>query len=496
MILTTYSLKKKTMTTSDMHDDALHCISPLDGRYRDKLERIRDCFSEAALIENRMEVEMRYWKKFVQTVFTKEAMQIDFDELYNGVMDSLDTGGYVEIKSLERKLHHDVKSVEQFIRTKLDEKSQLFTDYVHFGLTSHDVNSIAMAMQLSDAANELYSTIQDIHARLCALSYDDVSTNIPMLSRTHGQPATPTILSKELDVYAFRLYNTYKSIENINIRVKFGGATGNFNTLYTCFPDIDWRTFVTDFVAEFHFKRNYPTTQVGDFISFSEIFHAFIRVNTVLIDACRDLWHYISLGYFTQRNDPNEIGSSTMPHKINPINFENAEGNLLLSNTMLRFFAEQFQLSRLQRDLVNSTLYRNIGVALGHAYLGYKSFIEGLRRLEVNHIVIERDLESHYEVLSEPLQVLLKRDGNSKGYELAKKFLRGKQSCTQDDWVTLVNAIDNHEKLDASTKSALLNLSPSKYAMQGEFTSNNQVSDFPFRAPTDQEKKNNDASCN
>jgi len=446
---------------------ALHALSPLDGRYQTNVEELSQHFSEFSLIKYRQEVELEYWNVLLRTIVPTKmpdegtAVQHNATEIFNFTLSDA-----LNVKTVEKTLRHDVKAVEQYVKTQLLDYGfvESEVEFVHFGLTSHDINSLALNMQMRGGIRcitEHYTTF--LH-KLIKLGED--YANIPMLARTHGQPATPVTLGTQFSVYANRLriqLDTFKSITQI-LPVKFGGATGGMNAHYVAYPNIDWQQFVETFLTKLQFARSYPTTQVEYFDKWSEIFDCMRRINGILLDYAKDIWLYISYGYLSQANVTNEIGSSTMPHKINPIHFENAEGNLLFANVILQFFSQQFQQSRMQRDLVNSTLWRNVGVAFGHTLLGIKNLQEGTTRITPNFTGLTKDLDSHYEVLSEPMQILLKSVGEMNAYDTVKEQFRGVGALSKEQWLKIVDAL---KCTHTGVTKILRELTPSSYALLG-----------------------------
>ena len=440
-----------------MNTEALHALSPLDGRYEAKTEGLRKYFSEFALIRYRLIVEIEYFIALCElrlpelASFPKEK----FDELRTLYLDFDDTQALL-IKGIEKQTNHDVKSVEYYIRDKFAELGlQAFAEFVHFGLTSQDINNTAFPSMLKDAIHAVYyPELLEVLQRLDALV--NAWSTIPMLARTHGQPASPTILGKEIGVYTSRLRVQLEQLRSIPAPAKFGGATGNFNAHHAAYPSIDWENFANKFVNEkLGLTRSEVTTQIDNYDNLAAIFDALRRINTILIDFCRDMWSYISMDYFRQTIVANEVGSSAMPHKVNPIDFENAEGNLAL----FEHLAMKLPVSRLQRDLTDSTVIRNIGVPLGHTLIALLSIKKGLSRVSLHQEVLEHDLETHWEVVAEGIQVILRREGVASAYELLKDLSRRDIRPNRE---AVENFIANLN-VKASVKEELRKLTPFTY---------------------------------
>lgn len=444
-----------------MSNEALHALSPLDGRYVVKTEGLRKYFSEYALIRYRLIVEIEYFIALCEiplpelVSFPKEK----FDELRTLYLDFDDLQALL-IKGIEKQTNHDVKSVEYYVRDKFAELGiGDFAEFVHFGLTSQDINNTAFPCMLKDAIHAVYyPELLTVLQRLDAL----VSTwiAIPMLARTHGQPASPTILGKEIGVYTSRLRVQLEQLRSIPAPAKFGGATGNFNAHHAAYPAIDWETFANQFVNnKLGLTRSEVTTQIDNYDNLAAIFDALRRINTILIDFCRDIWSYISMDYFRQTIVANEVGSSAMPHKVNPIDFENAEGNLGIANAIFEHLAMKLPLSRLQRDLTDSTVIRNIGVPMGHTLIALLSIQKGLSRISLHQEVLERDLESHWEVVAEGIQVILRREGVASAYELLKDLSRREVRPNKEAFENFIANLN----VKASVKEELRRLTPYTY---------------------------------
>ena len=419
--------------------EALTAISPVDGRYRNKLEALAAYFSEAGFIKYKIRVEIEYFIalsdigiiniKDAQSGSSRKLSSEDLTKARN-LYNDFRLVDAVRIKEIEKITNHDVKAVEYFIKEQFDVLSEDLAkakEYIHFGLTSQDINNTSVPMMLRDGLQEVY--IPGLEAVLKLLE-DHASNweNIPMLARTHGQPASPTLLSKEIRVFISRLRRQLNTLEAAEFPGKFGGATGNFNAHYVTFPDTDWHSFGRDFLKDIlGLRRSAPTTQIEHYDGLSEVFDNIKRINTILIDLCVDIWLYISQDYFKQKVIAGEVGSSAMPHKVNPIDFENAEGNLGIANAMLEFLSRKLPVSRLQRDLTDSTVLRNVGVAVAHSFLAILSLQKGLGKLQVNTGKIAADLDNTWAVVAEALQNILRREGYPNPYEKLKELTRGRK---------------------------------------------------------------------
>ena len=427
-----------------MDYDALYALTPLDGRYRAKTEDLRNYFSEFALIRYRLSVEIEYFIALCEIPLPELVTfpKAKFDDL-RALYQDFDATQALLVKGIEKQTNHDVKSVEYYIRDKFAELGlDAFAEFVHFGLTSQDINNTAFPCMLKDAIHKVYypelsELLQKMHSLVAAW------LNVPMLARTHGQPASPTSLGKEMGVFTSRLRVQLQQLRNIPASAKFGGATGNFNAHHVAYPTIDWEHFANHFVNErLGLARSEVTTQIDNYDNLAAIFDALRRINTILIDFARDMWSYISMDYFRQTIVANEVGSSAMPHKVNPIDFENAEGNLGMANALLQHLATKLPISRLQRDLTDSTVIRNIGVPLGHTLIAFRSLQKGLSRISLHSDIIERDLEAHWEVVAEGLQVILRREGVPGAYELLKELSRREVRPTKESIEAFIAQLD------------------------------------------------------
>ena len=435
-------------------------ISPLDGRYAAKIDPLREIFSEYGLIERRLYVEVRWLQKLSSTPGIVEVESFDqaaTDHL-QAIIDAFDLDAAQAIKAIERTTNHDVKAIEYFLKDSLQTNAALAqaSEFVHFACTSEDINNLSHALMLRDGipviAHEMRAIITTIDA--LATQYSDLS----MLSRTHGQTASPTTLGKEMANVSARLRRQLAGVESITPLGKFNGAVGNFNAHLSAYPDINWPQLSQEFVESLGLEWNPMTTQVEPHDYMAELFQAISRFNTILIDFDRDIWSYISLGYFKQRTIEGEIGSSTMPHKVNPIDFENSEGNLGLANAILAHLSEKLPMIRWQRDLTDSTVLRNMGVGFGYSLLAYTATLKGISKLEVNPSRLAEDLDNSWEVLAEPIQTVMRRYGIPEPYEKLKALTRG-QAITRDTLHTFITTLE----LPKGTKTQLLALTPANY---------------------------------
>ena len=415
--------------------DALTAISPIDGRYRGKTEPLSGYFSEYALIKYRIRVEIEYFIALCQMPLP-QLQGIDpavFNQL-RAIYTDLTEAGAQRVKDIEAITNHDVKAVEYYIKEQIDAIGGLdaYKEFVHFGLTSQDINNTAVPLSIKEALDQvLYPRIEELVDQLD--TYARQWADISMLAKTHGQPASPTRLGKEVMVYVYRLNEQLSQLKGTQLKAKFGGATGNFNAHHVAYPDIDWRAFADRFVEErLGMKREAYTTQISNYDSLGAVFDALRRINTILIDLDRDFWMYISMDYFKQKIKKGEVGSSAMPHKVNPIDFENSEGNLGISNALLQFLAAKLPVSRLQRDLTDSTVLRNVGVPFAHTIIAVESTLKGLRKLILNEQRLEDDLEANWAVVAEAIQTILRREAYPNPYEALKQLTRTKERMTEE----------------------------------------------------------------
>ncbi|MGP4123538.1 MAG: adenylosuccinate lyase [Sodalis sp. (in: enterobacteria)] len=413
-----------------MELSSLTAVSPIDGRYGDKVSPLRAIFSEFGLLKFRIQVEVRWLQKLAACEAVKEVPP--FDEHAKGYLDAIVANFSVKdaerIKIIERTTNHDVKAVEYFLKEKVARQPALraVSDFIHFACTSEDINNLSYALMLSTARETIllpaWRQIIDSVSELAGRYRD-----IPLLSRTHGQPATPSTLGKEMANFAYRMMRQYRQLEQVDILGKINGAVGNYNAHMVSYPEVDWHRFSEEFVTGFGIVWNPYTTQIEPHDYIAEVFNCFARFNTIVIDFDRDVWSYIALNHFKQRIVAGEIGSSTMPHKVNPIDFENSEGNLGLANALMNHLAEKLPVSRWQRDLTDSTVLRNLGVGIGYALIAYQSTLKGISKLEVNQTNILAELDKNWEILGEPIQAVMRRYGIEKPYEKLKEFTRGKR---------------------------------------------------------------------
>eukprot|EP01111_Echinosteliopsis_oligospora_P005113 TRINITY_DN1830_c0_g1_i3.p1 TRINITY_DN1830_c0_g1~~TRINITY_DN1830_c0_g1_i3.p1 ORF type:complete len:460 (-),score=108.10 TRINITY_DN1830_c0_g1_i3:32-1411(-) len=441
----------------------LHAISPLDGRYWGQVSSLADYFSEYALIKYRVHVEVEYFislceidREHMPQLAGFDRTDESFSKLRN-IYQTFSDAEAMKIKELEKITNHDVKAVEYFIKEKFDQNGwQAYKEFIHFGLTSQDVNNTAIPLSLKDFSekffwgNVLGDLIQNLKKR--AKEWE----GIPLLARTHGQPASPTTVGKEIYVFIERLQYQIDMLKNIPFAAKFGGATGNFNAHYISFPSIDWIDFSNKFTTKLGLKRMQYTTQIEHYDHLAAMLDCCKRINTILIDLVRDMWTYISMEYFTQSIQKGEVGSSAMPHKVNPIDFENAEGNFGISNALFEHLSAKLPVSRLQRDLTDSTVLRNLGVPFSHSVISIKSLLRGLAKLSLNEDKLRKDLEDNWPVVSEAIQTILRREGYDKPYEALKDLTRvGKEhgKITQQTFEEFINGLKTTEKVKAELRA-------------------------------------------
>lgn len=437
-----------------MEFDALRAISPIDGRYRTSTEELAAFFSEAALIKYRIGVEIAYLIA-LKNLPLKELENLSAKDIANisSIAENLSRENLNSIKNTESKINHDVKAVEYYIRGKLEELGlSHINEFVHFGLTSQDINNTAIPLAIKDAIQK--SWLPKLKSILDKLQELNVEWNdVPMLARTHGQPASPTRMGKEIYVFHERTEQQLKLLNAIPYPAKFGGATGNFNAHVVAYPQVNWPEFGNEFIASLGLKRSRFTTQIDHYDLLSAIFDNIKRINTIFIDLCRDCWSYISLDYFTQIVNEDEVGSSTMPHKVNPLDFENAEGNFGFANAIFTHLSEKLPVSRMQRDLSDSTVMRNIGVPFAHSMVGMNSLLKGLNKIRLNRPALDRDLENNWSVVAEGIQTVLRREGISNPYESLKALTRGKRKLDKEDFEKYINALDISESLKAELRA-------------------------------------------
>ena len=446
----------------------LTAISPIDGRYRSKTEPLAEYFSEYALIRYRIRVEIEYFITLCELPLPQLA---DFDHsLFEPLRDiyrQFTPAEAQRVKDIESITNHDVKAVEYYIKERIDALSSQsgqtsatsFKEFIHFGLTSQDINNTSVPLSIKEALVDVYiplleELIEQLH------DYAEAWKNVPMLAKTHGQPASPTRLGKEIMVYVYRLEEQLRSLKDTPVTAKFGGATGNFNAHHVAYPQYDWRDFGNRFVSEkLGLEREQYTTQISNYDWLGALFDAMRRINTIIIDLDRDFWMYISMDYFKQKIKKGEVGSSAMPHKVNPIDYENSEGNLGIANAILQFLAAKLPVSRLQRDLTDSTVLRNVGVPMGHALIAFQSTLKGLRKLILNEQKLQRDLDNTWAVVAEGIQTILRREAYPNPYETLKALTRTNEGITAE---TIARFIDTLDVSDA-VKDELRAITPSTY---------------------------------
>ncbi|MCM5704776.1 adenylosuccinate lyase [Larsenimonas salina] len=444
-----------------MHLSSLTALSPIDGRYGDKTEALRQHFSEFGLIRARVIVEVRWLERLADHPDIPEVTPLSDDAraFLNRLIEEFDEESAARIKGIERTTNHDVKAVEYFLKDRLAEHDELarISEFVHFACTSEDINNLSHALMLRGGLDSvLLPSMRETYTRIKALAHEHAEQ--PMLSRTHGQTASPTTLGKEMANVAARLARQLEQIESIRMLGKINGAVGNYNAHLTTYPDVDWAANAETFVTSLGLTFNPYTTQIEPHDYIAELFDSICRFNTILIDFDRDVWGYISLGYFKQRTVEGEIGSSTMPHKVNPIDFENSEGNLGLSNAILGHLAQKLPISRWQRDLTDSTVLRNLGVGLAHGLIAYQATLKGIGKLEANPARLNEDLNNSWEVLAEPIQTVMRRYGIEKPYEKLKELTRGKR-IDQAGFAAFIDTLE----LPDDVKLELKALTPERY---------------------------------
>ncbi len=439
----------------------LQAISPIDGRYASKTKQLVPFFSEEALIRYRVQVEIEYFIALVEQGLP-QLSEFDtglFGELQK-IYQEFSSEDALKVKEIEKVTNHDVKAVEYFIKEKFDGLGlQKYKEFIHFGLTSQDINNTAIPLSLKDAMNDVYvPLLLELKAKLNEMVNE--WKDVPMLARTHGQPASPTRLGKELKVFVVRIEEQFDLLDNIKSAAKFGGASGNFNAHKVAYPDIDWKAFGTSFVQEKLFlHHSFPTTQIEHYDHMAALFDCLKRINTILIDLDRDIWTYVSMDYFKQKIKKGEIGSSAMPHKVNPIDFENSEGNLGIANAIFEHLSAKLPVSRLQRDLTDSTALRNIGVPIGHTLIGFQSTLKGLNKLLLNESKFSSDLEDNWAVVAEAIQTILRREGYPNPYEALKGLTRTNDAVTRDSMAQFIETLDISEEIKAEMRA----ITPANY---------------------------------
>jgi adenylosuccinate lyase len=444
-----------------MQLNQLTAISPVDGRYRNKTEELAPYFSEYGLIKYRVHVEVEYFIALCEIPLPQLAdFPIEKFSDLKKIVAVFSEADAQKIKDTEKITNHDVKAVEYFLKEKFHLLGfEKWNEFIHFGLTSQDINNTAIPLSFKEAIHEIYfPAINRLVLQLEKLAKD--WKEVPMLAHTHGQPASPTVLGKEIQVFADRLAAQLYQLEQISFNAKFGGATGNLNAHQVAYPKIDWIDFANNFVEiKLQLKRSRHTTQIEHYDNLAAQFDAMKRVNTILIDLCRDVWTYISMEYFKQHVNKNEVGSSAMPHKVNPIDFENAEGNLGVANALFEHLSAKLPISRLQRDLTDSTVLRNIGVPLAHTLISFSSLEKGLSKLKLNEEKLNEDLEENWAVVSEAIQTILRREGYSKPYEKLKELTRGNNSITKASIQEFISSLNVSDEI----KTELQKITPQNY---------------------------------
>lgn len=442
--------------------DILTAVSPIDGRYRSKTEALAPYFSEYALMKYRVRVEIEYFITLCELPLPQlAAFPHDLFDKLRGFYQNFSEADAARVKEIESVTNHDVKAIEYFIKEKFDEIGGLdaFKEFIHFGLTSQDINNTSFPLMLKDATYEVYlPLLQELVDQLNA--YAEEWKSIPMLAKTHGQPASPTRLGKEVKVFAYRLERQIALLKACPMTAKFGGATGNFNAHHVAYPEFDWKAFGAKFVSEkLGLEREEYTTQISNYDNMAALFDAMKRINTVVIDMDRDFWQYVSMEYFKQRIKKGEVGSSAMPHKVNPIDFENSEGNLGLANAIFEHLSRKLPVSRLQRDLTDSTVIRNIGVPMGHSLIAFQSSLKGLRKLLLHEESIKRDLDNCWAVVAEAIQTILRREAYPHPYEALKALTRTNEAITEGRIHNFIEGLN----VSDSVKAELRAITPHNY---------------------------------
>lgn len=445
-----------------MELDLLTAISPIDGRYRGKTEALASYFSEYALIRYRVRVEIEYFITLCELPLPQLAgFNADLYERLRDIYRNFSETDAQRVKDIEKVTNHDVKAVEYFIKEEFDKIGGLdaYKEFIHFGLTSQDINNTSVPLSIKEALEECYYLqLEELIAQLEA--YAEEWKEVPMLAKTHGQPASPTRLGKEIMVFAYRLRRQYAMLKACPITAKFGGATGNYNAHHVAYPEYDWKAFGNRFVSEkLGLEREEYTTQISNYDNLGALFDAMKRINTIIIDLDRDFWQYVSMEYFKQKIKAGEVGSSAMPHKVNPIDFENSEGNLGVANAILAHLAMKLPVSRLQRDLTDSTVLRNVGVPMGHMVIAIQSTLKGLRKLLLNQSAINADLDNCWAVVAEAIQTILRREAYPHPYEALKALTRTNQAITEDSIKQFIDALEVSDEI----KNELRQITPHSY---------------------------------
>ncbi|GAB4125877.1 MAG: adenylosuccinate lyase [Raineya sp.] len=439
---------------------SLFNISPIDGRYQAQTQSLSQYFSEFALIRYRVKVEIEYFIALCDLGL--EQLKEFSSETYptiRKIYENFSLEDAQRVKEIEKTTNHDVKAVEYFLKEVFRTLGlQKYQEFIHFGLTSQDINNTAIPLSLKNAfEKEILPLLEELTNKIAQKA--NIWLHVPMLAHTHGQPASPTTMGKEWKVFEVRLHEQKKLSASLVFAAKFGGATGNMNAHFAAYPNVPWHQFAQNFVASLGLKRSYPTTQIEHYDHLAAIFDAFKRINTILIDFARDIWQYISMNYFSQKINPNEVGSSAMPHKVNPIDFENAEGNLGYANAIFEYLAAKLPVSRLQRDLTDSTVLRNIGVPFAHTIIAFKSLLKGIEKLELRADLLQKDLEENWAVVAEAIQTILRRENYPQPYEALKALTRTQEKITASTILHFIETLD----LSQEVKKELRAISPFNY---------------------------------
>lgn len=441
--------------------NVLNAISPIDGRYRNKIEKLAPYFSEEALIKYRVRVEIEYFIALCEIPLPQlSSFDTSKFSVLRDIYENFDARDASDIKEIEKTTNHDVKAVEYFIKKAFDKLDlSSFKEFIHFGLTSQDINNTAIPLSIKEAMNDVYvPEYLNVLKKLESLAAE--WNNIPMLARTHGQPASPTRLGKEIEVFVVRLKEQFNLLNDIPSAAKFGGATGNYNAHKVAYPKIDWKAFGSQFVQEkLGLHHSFPTTQIEHYDHMAALFDTLKRINTIILDLDRDFWTYVSMDYFKQKIKAGEVGSSAMPHKVNPIDFENSEGNLGIANALFEHLSAKLPVSRLQRDLTDSTVLRNVGVPFAHTIIAFLSTLKGLNKLLLNKEKFEQDLENNWAVVAEAIQTILRREGYPNPYEALKGLTRTNEKINQKSIASFIETLDISDEI----KKELKEITPSNY---------------------------------
>ena len=442
-----------------MNKNSTNAISPIDGRYSNQTTHLSEFFSEKALIKYRLKVEVEYFIKLTLTGIDQlKNWNVKNNSNLRDIYKNFDNNDCDQVKTIEKITNHDVKAVEYFLKEKFKSLGyEEYSEFIHFGLTSQDINNTAIPLSFKEYIVNYYKLLDDFLSKLKnkAEEYKEIT----MLAKTHGQPASPTRLGKEFEVFIVRIEEQLENLKQIPFSAKFGGATGNFNAHHLAYPETDWKEFAQSFVSDMGLKLSFPTTQIEHYDNLAAIFDNLKRINSILIDFNQDMWLYISMDYFKQKIKKGEIGSSAMPHKVNPIDFENSEGNLGLANSLFNHLSSKLPVSRLQRDLTDSTVLRNIGVPIAHTVIGLNSSIKGLDKIFVNKEKIDEDLENNWIVISEGIQTILRREGYSKPYEALKDLTRNNKKIDKSTFTKFIDSLNISQEI----KNELKEITPYNY---------------------------------